>query len=260
MKIGQYIEIIKRVAITDLKLRYQGSVAGYLWTLMKPLFLFSVMYFVFTKFLKIGGNLPYYTVYLLLGIVLWSFFSEVTSICMGSIVNKGDLIKKVYFPRILLVFANSLSSFFVFLLNLIVVFAFMFFNKIDIHISALLLPLLLLELYIFSLGVSLLLASLYVKFRDISHIWEVLLQALFYGTPILYPLSLVPIQFAKYMMLNPVAQVIQDSRYILITTQTERANSVLGVYSFIPYVIPFLILPIGYFVFQKMSVKFAEEI
>lgn len=260
-RFNNYLNMVKEIAKTDLKLRYQGSFFGYLWTLLKPLFLFLVMYFVFTKFLRVGGNIPHYPIYLLLGIVIWTFFSEVTAICMGSIVGKGDLIRKVYFPRIILVISNSLTSFIVFILNLVIVFIFMAFNHIKINLNAVFFPVLLIELYVFCLGISLFLSSLYVKFRDIAHIWEVLLQALFYGSAILYPLSMVPKPFSEIISLNPLVQIIQDSRYLLISGQTSRVGNILpGYLGLVPYLLPFLIFLLGYLVFNKMSAKFAEEI
>jgi len=255
------LNIVKELAITDLKLRYQGSVGGYLWTLMKPLFLFTVLYIVFTKFLRIGSNIPFYAIYLLLGVVIWSFFAEVTSVCIGSIVGKGELIRKIYFPRILLVIANSLTSFIVFLLNLVIVFCFMLFLKVPLTANFLYFPLLILELYILVLGVSLLLSALYVRFRDIAPIWEVFLQAMFYATPILYPLSLVPQNIAKIMCLSPITQIIQGSRYVLVSNQTLTVNNFLSLpWILIPYILPIFMLILGYFVFNRMSAKFAEEI
>jgi len=257
-----YINMVREIALTDLKLKYQASVLGYMWSLLKPLLLFGVLYVVFTKFFKLGDAIPNYPVYLLLGIVIWTFFAEVTGVCMGSIVSKGAIIRKVYFPRIILVVANSLTSFFTFLLNLVTVFVFMSFARIFPPVqNYLFFALVIVELYVFVFGVSLILSSMYVKFRDIAHIWEVVLQALFYGTPILYLLSMIPPAYAKVICLSPVAQVIQDSRYLLITEQTERVTTVLpGYWAVIPYLLPFIILPVGLFMFNKMSAKFAEEV
>jgi ABC-2 type transport system permease protein len=258
---NNYNNLVREIALTDLKLKYQGSVLGYFWSLLKPLLLFAVMFLVFTKFFKLGTSIPYYPVYLLLGIVIWTFFAEVTSICMGSIVSKGPLIRKVYFPRILLVFSNSLTSFITFLLNLVAVFVFMFFMKVPITFNLLLFPVLIIELYIFALGVALILASLFVKYRDIAHIWEVFMQAFFYATPILYPLSFVPAPYNKIITLSPLAQIIQDSRFLLITNQTTRNVEVLGsALGWIPYVLPFIFLVFGYYLFDRMSAKFAEEV
>lgn len=261
LTINKYSNMVREIALTDLKLKYQGSVLGYLWSLVKPLMLFGVLYVVFTKFFRLGGDVPNYPVYLLLGVVMWTFFAEVTSVCMGSIVSKGSLIRKVYFPRILLVLANSSTSLITFLLNFVAVIIFVILSKITISLSVLWLLLVFLELYIFILGLSLILSALYVKFRDIAHIWEIFLQALFYATPILYPLSMVPAPYSKFLVLSPIAQMIQDARFVLITTETQRVTDVLIFpYFLVPYLMPPLLLFIGYFVFNKMSAKFAEEV
>ncbi len=261
LNINKYSNMVREIALTDLKLKYQGSVLGYLWSLVKPLMLFGVLYVVFTKFFRLGGEVPHYPVYLLLGVVIWTFFAEVTSVCMGSIVSKGSLIRKVYFPRILLVLANSSTSLITFLLNFLAVIIFIAFSKITIGLSVLWLVAIFIELYVFVLGLSLILSALYVKFRDIAHIWEIFLQALFYATPILYPLSMVPAPYSKFIALSPIAQMIQDARFVMVTTETQRVSDVLVFpYVLIPYILPPIFLLTGYFVFNKMSAKFAEEV
>jgi ABC-2 type transport system permease protein len=258
----KYNNLIKTLALTDFKLKYQGSVLGFLWSLFKPLFLFSVILIVFTKVFNLGNSVPFYPVYLLFGIVIWTFFIEATVSCLYSIVSKGDLIRKVYFPRIVLVFSNSFTAFLTLCSNLIIVVLFIiFFGATPLFENIIFVPFLLFELFIFVLGIGLLLGSLYVKFRDIAHIWEIGLQALFYATPILYPLSIVPSNLAKIVILSPLAQIIQDLRFILITRESQTAIGVLGwPLALIPYILPFVIFVVGVFVFEKMAAKFAEEI
>lgn len=256
-----YFGLIRELAVTDFKLKYQGSFFGYLWSLAKPLMFFGVLYIVFTRFFKIGASIPNYPVYLLLGIVLWSYFAESTIVSMSSIVSKGELIRKVYFPRIILTASSSITSVITLMLNLLAVFIFMIFSKIYLTTSSILFLVLLIEFFTLVLGASLILASLFVKFRDVSHIWEVCIQVLFYGTPIIYPLSIVPQKFAKIIMLSPLAQIIQDARSILITKEAITTFEVLQFpYNFIPYGLPFVIFIIGYFIFQKQAAKFAEEV
>ena len=229
MKISNIISrrnriLLRELVITDFKLRYQGSILGYIWSLLKPLLLFAILYVVFVKFLRFGGDIEHYPVYLLLGIVLWSFFSEATTQGMQAIVGRGDLIRKINFPKYIIVISGTLSALINLLLNLGVVLIFILLNGVDIRWSALLLPLNILELYVFSLSIAFLLSALYVKYRDIGHLWEVFLQGAFYATPILYPLSMVigqSVLAAKVLIvINPVAQVIQDARYNLISDQT----------------------------------------
>lgn len=254
------LNLVREIAITGFKLKYNGSIFGYLWSLMNPLFYFLILYVVFAKIFKIGGSVENYPLYLLIGITLWGFFIDTTSSCMTSIVGSGDLIRKVYFPRAILPIASSITSFISLLLNLIVVFGFVYYLNIDINVNVLLLPLILLEFYLLSLGVSFFLASLFVRFRDIGHIWALFVQALFYATPILYPISFIPDKSIKIVMISPIAQIIQDARSVLLSSNVETSGQILGSYWFIPYMLVIIICLSGYFVFNKMSAKFAEEV
>ena len=260
MKQLKYFDLIKELAITGFKLKYQGSFFGYLWSLMKPLFLFIILYFVFNYVFKLGRAIPNYPIYLLIGITMWGFFAETTSMCMNSIVGSGDLIRKVYFPRIILPIAMSLTSFLTLILNLVVVFGFMAYARVPLTINIFLLPLILIEFYVFTLGVSFFLASLFVKFRDLGPIWEVACQALFYATPILYSPALVPEKMLKLLMLSPLAQIIQASRAAILPTAVLTSSEVLGRYAILPFVIVVVVFVVGYMTLQKMSAKFAEEV
>lgn len=255
--------LLSELVRTDFKLRYQGSVLGYAWSLLRPLMLFLILYIVFAKFLKIGKGIPHYPVYLLLGIVIWNFFLEMTSQSLGSIVGRGDLIRKIRIPRWMIVFSSSISALINFFLNLLVVAVFIALNHVSFSVSVLLLPLIFLEVYIFSLGLSLFLSAAFVKFRDINYIWEVILQAGFYMTPILYPLALITnLNLQKIILLNPMAQAIQDARYLAITKQTVTPYSIFegGWYKFIPFAIVALALVGGLAYFRRESKYFAENI
>ena len=248
---------------TDFKLRYQGSVLGYGWSLLRPLLLFIILYIVFVRFLKLGADIPHFPVYLLLGIVIWNFFNEMTVQSLGSIVGRGDLIRKIRIPRWIIVLSSSISALINLFLNLLVVVVFMVINHVDLLRTTLWLPLILLEVYLFSLGVSLFLAAAFVKFRDINYIWEVILQGGFYLTPILYPLSRIPnLAFRKLILLNPMAQTIQDARYSTITHETITTHRIFdgGWYALIPFLIVVLALFIGITYFRKESKYFAENI
>src|SRR5665648_313668 len=131
------IILLKQLVITDFKLRYQGSALGYIWALLRPLFLFIVLFIVFDKFLRLGSTIPHYPVYLLLGIVLWSYFTEVTNLGMSSIVSKGDLLRKINFPKYVIVLAGSFSAFINLMINFVVISFFMMFNGIELHWHAL---------------------------------------------------------------------------------------------------------------------------
>ena len=251
--------------ITDFKLRYKGSVLGYVWTLLRPLALFIILYVVFVNFLKVGADIPHFAVYLLVGIVLWNYFIEVTNNGLSAIVGKGDLMRKLAFPRYVVVVAGSFSALINLAINLVVVGAFMILNGITIGWSALWVLPLVIELFVFALSIAFLLSALYVKYRDINYIWEVVLQAGFYATPILYPISIVvskSMWAAKIMLLNPVAQVIQDVRASLITPETTTLYTLFQHKSayLIPLAIVTVLLIVSVMYFRKKSPGFAEEI
>ena len=222
------IILLKQLVKTDFKLRYQNSVLGYLWSLLRPLALFAILYVIFVKFLKVGSGIPHYPIYLLLGIVLWNFFAEVTTSSVGAIVSKGDIMRKINFPRYVIVLSGSFSALINLFLNLIVVGVFMIIAGVTLRPVAILAPLLIVELFVFSLAIAFFLSAAFVRFRDISYIWEVIMQGAFYATPILYPISLIPVNAAKILLLNPVAQIIQDLRFVLITDQTKTIGQLYG--------------------------------
>jgi len=259
------IILLKQLVKTDFKIRYQGSALGYIWTLLRPLALFAILYVVFVKFLRIGDQVPYFAVYLLLGIVFWNFFVEVTTGSVSAIVGKGDLMRKLAFPRYVIIVAGSFSAFINLLINMLVVFFFMFLSGVPWRVNGFLIVFPLAELFIFSLSVGLLLSALYVRFRDINYIWEVALQAGFYATPILYPISIVmamSLPAAKLLMLNPMAQMIQDARSFLVTEQTQTISTIYGNQwiRLIPVTIVLFTAVVAVRYFRKRSPYFAEEV
>lgn len=255
--------ILKELVKTDFKMRYQGSLMGYVWSVLKPLMLFAVMYVVFGEFLKLGEGVPHFPVSLLLGTVLWGFFTETTNLSMSSIVNKGDLIRKLSFPKDIIVISIAMNAFINLIINLIIVLIFSVINGVDVSPYFFLAPLLILELFLFTLGCSFILATVYIKFRDISPIWEVVLQVLMYMTPIIYPISMVigrsPL-IAKMLMLSPIAQIIQDIRYLLISQENQTVWMIIDnkFLILLPYVLSILVFIFGYYIFNKSSKKFAE--
>lgn len=255
--------LVSELVRTDFKLRYQGSVLGYAWSLLRPLLLFVILYIVFVKFLKLGSSIPHFPVYLLLGIVMWNFFLELTVQGLGSIVGRGDLIRKIRIPRWTIVLSSSFSALINFGLNLIVIAVFMAISEVPLSLSMLWLPLIFIEVYLFALGISLILSAAFVKFRDVSYIWEVALQAGFYMTPILYPLALITnVTLQKLILLNPMAQTIQAARYSAISHETLTAAKVFdgGWYQVIPFIIVAVTLAFGLWYFRKESKYFAENI
>jgi ABC-2 type transport system permease protein len=255
--------LLRELVKTDFKLRYQGSVLGYLWSLLRPLALFLILYLVFAKFLKFGGTIPHYPVYLLLGIMLWNYFVEVTSGGVGAIVAKGDLLRKLNFPKYIIIIAGSIGALINLVINFVVLGVFMLLSGANVSPAIVyVLPLVLLQLFLLSIGLSFLLSALYVKFRDVNYIWEVILQAAFYATPILYPISLIPHAAAKILMMNPVAQIIQDARYVLITPQSETVSSLFSssLWHALPVVLTLVVVVISALYFRSRSKHFAEEV
>lgn len=250
------------MVISDFKLRYQNSVLGYIWSLLRPLMMFGVLYIVFTKIIKVGGNIPHYPSYLLLGLVLWTFFVEATMAGMNSIVGRGDMIRKVSIPKYIIVISATLSAFVNFCLNMVVVLVFMIIGGVQFRWNIIFAPLFIIELMVFCFGVSMLLSALFVKFRDIGHIWEVALQVLFYATPIIYALQIVPKRLVKLVSLNPLAQIFQDMRSVMITPQTmttkQAFSSELG--RLLPFLIVVVVCLVGAWYFRRNSKNFAEEL
>lgn len=259
------IILLTELVKTDFKLRYQGSFLGYVWSLLRPLFMFIILYLVFGIFLKAGTDVPHFPVYLLLGILLWNYFAEVTNNSVGSIVGKGDLLRKISFPKYVIVLAGSLSALINLGINFLVLGLFMLIAGVDMSWSVLFLPLVLLELFILALGVSFLLSSLYVRFRDLNYIWEIFMQAAFYLTPILYSLTFVTgksLTVAKLQLLTPMGQIIQDARYVLVTPQTITYEQLFqtGWYRLIPIFATIAFACLAAWYFRRQSPKFAEEV
>lgn len=255
--------LLAELVRTDFKLRYQGSVLGYAWSLLRPLLLFTILYIVFVKFLKIGNGVPHYPVYLLLGIIMWNFFLELTVQGLASVVGRGDLIRKIRIPRWIIVLSSSIGALINVLLNFIVLAVIMVINHVDVTSSIALLPVLVIEVYLFALGISLFLSAAFVKYRDVSYIWEVVLQAGFYFTPILYPLTLISnLTLKKIILLNPMAQAVQDARYSLVTHHEPTVWRIFdhGPYAYIPVAIVVVVLIVGVLYFKSQADTFAENI
>jgi ABC-2 type transport system permease protein len=258
--------LLRQMVITDFKLRYQGSALGYVWSLLRPLLLFVILYIVFGKFLRIGDGVPHYPVYLLTGIVLWSFFAEITNNGVAAIVNRGDLIRKLNFPKFVIILSTAFSALINLGLNLIVIGFFLYISKVDIGWSALIWsPLLILEIFVFGISLAFILSALFVRLRDVNYIWEVLMQAMFYATPIIYPITLVSERWpevAKLLLLNPVAQAIQDVRYVAITPTTQTLTDLTSNIwlALSPFVLVATLAAVAVVFFKKRSPTFAEEV
>jgi ABC-type polysaccharide/polyol phosphate export permease len=246
--------LVKELAFTDFKLRYNNSVLGYLWSLLNPLLMFAVLYIVFSIFMRFEGVI-HYQLYLLLGIILWTYFSEATNNGMQSLQFKSSLISKINFPKWIIIVSSNITSMLTLFLNLIIFTLFFIFSGVKVAWTMPLFLFYLLVLIIFTFSVSLILSAFYLKFRDLMHIWGVILQIGFWMTPIIYPIAMIPENVKQILFLNPMARIIIDSRAVLIydSIPTLRHNLIT-----VAIVIVFLI--IGLLVFKMRSTKFAEEI
>ncbi len=253
--------ILSELVRTDFKVRYQGSILGYAWSLLRPLLLFATLYVIFVYVIPLGKGVEHFPVYLLTGVILWSFFIESTSQGLLSIVNRGDLLRKINIPRYLVVVSSSVLALINLMLSMVVLLVFALLNGVVPNIGWLMIIPLVCELFVLSLGASFLLSSLYVRYRDIAYIWEVFLQIGFYASAIIYPLSSVASDIRKWFFINPIVQIIQDARYFMATKSSITLWSTVGqVRMFIPFVIITIVVLIGAIVFRRRSKSFAEEI
>lgn len=262
--VRRHLNLVRELAVTQFQLRYTGSALGYLWSLLKPALLFGLMYVIFVDLFHVGDTTPYFAIQLLLGIVLWTFFSECTAFSMQSIAGTGHLIRKAYFPRWIMVMAASLTSIFTFLINLaLVIIVAILSRQIDLGLRIVWILPLLLELYLLALGISLFLAALYVQFRDVGHLWEVVSQVMFYGSAVVYPLSILGHRYPaalKIAACNPVAQIIEDMRHVVVTPQAPWTVDYLGGLYLVPLGITALAVIVGALTFRRLSPHFAENL
>jgi len=253
MWVIEYRELIRILTISDLKIKYQSSVLGFAWSLLNPLLLMLVLYFVFSRaFTTAQDN---FALYLLVGIVTWRFLNNGTSSSIRSIVGRASLVTKVFIPRQVLVLSTVLSSFISSLLEFLVLFCLLVFFGVDLSFNLLLFPLVTAVYFVMVYGVSLALASLYVYYRDLDQMWEVLLQLGFFLSPVVYPITAVPEEYLKLYMLNPVTVVMQINREILLYAQTAPASSLLFI-----ALTAVLILAAGSAIFNRLERRFAEEL
>jgi len=257
--------LARTLAVSDFKLRFFGSALGYLWQLVRPLLLFGVLYVVFTEIVRLGGDVELYPVALLLGVVVFTFFSEATGGAVTSLLDREALIRKVEFPRLAVPLATVLTALFNVTLNLVAVVVFLLLAGGEVRLSWLELPLLVAALAVFTAGVSMLLSALFVRYRDVKPIWEVALQLLFYGTPIFYPIAVVIDRSeiaAKLMMLNPFAAILQQSRHALIAPSHPSVPEVLGSDWLVlaPVALGAAVVVLGYGVFSRRAPRIAEQL
>jgi ABC-2 type transport system permease protein len=250
------------LAATDFKLRFFGSVLGYVWTLMRPLLLFGVIYIVFTQIVRFGEGVENYPVYLLASIVLFTFFSETTTRGVTALVERENLLRKMRFPRLVIPLAVALAALFNLAANLVAVMVFVLASGIEPRLDWIQLPLLIAVLIVLGTGVTMLLSALYVRYRDMEPIWEVTLQLLFYGSPVLYVATAIPENVREFAAMNPIATVLTQMRHALIDADAPTAVDVLGGWPrlAIPLAIVAIVFALGLWVFAREAPRIAENL
>jgi ABC-2 type transport system permease protein len=259
----RFLHLTWTLAVTDFKLRFFGSILGYVWQLMRPLMLFAVLYFVFSEFVKIGQQAENFAVVLLLGIVTFTFFADATSGAISSLVDRENLVRKIHFPRMVVPLAVVLTAFFNFCVNLVAVGIFAVANGVEPRLSWLQFPLLILALGIWAVGIAMLLSSLYVRARDVHPIWEVATQAMFYASPVIYPIEAIPKpEWGHLVMLNPLAVIIQQNRHAVIDPGAPTATAAMGAtwHIVVPIGLMLVSIVVGFWIFNRQAPKIAEQI
>jgi len=247
-----YRELISNLVRTNLKLRYKNSALGFLWSFLNPLAMSAVLIFVFMHVFKF--QVANYPAYLITGIIAWRFFAS-TSYTLSSIRSNAHIIKKIYFPREILIFSACLLSFIVSLLEFSVLFVILIFLGVKFSPYAILLPLFLFILFLMIYGISLAIASLSVFYRDLEHMWEILLQVGFYSAPIVYPGDILPPEYYNILLINPMSHFVIAIRHVLIFSEPPAFGSLLGMSAF-----TLLALIAGHLIFRKYSPRFGEAL
>ena len=259
-------QLSRLLAVTDFKLRFFGSVLGYLWQLMRPLMLFGVLYVVFSVFFEAGADVPYYPVSLLLGIVLFGFFGEATGGSVRALVERENLVRKIDFPRMAVPLSRVLMALMNLSLNLVPVLIFCLAAGAMPRWSWLALPFIVAFLALLSLGLAMALSTLFVQYRDVEPIWDVVTQVLFYASPILYTLQIVQDKAGTTVMnllaMNPFTAVMQEARHALLGPGHLSAAQAAGGTArlLVPLGITLALLAFGFWLFNRRAPRIAEDL
>lgn len=252
-----YKELIWTLAKTDFKLRYHGSVLGYVWALLKPLLMFLILNFVFSSiFNPRNTGTEFFSLQLITAIMLFNFFSEGTSAGMNSLMNKSTLVTKIFVPRWTIILASTINSSLIYLMNLIIIAVFFIYYKYIPSIEAVgMFFLFIILTYMLILVFSFAAAPLYVKFRDLSQIWEVAVSAMFYASPIVYPLDILPTWTHPIILLNPIAFIIHFTKRSLVENHYPEVSQMATFIGLLA-----IVAVISFLIYRKLEKKIAEEI
>lgn len=259
---GRFFELLMLISVTEFRRAYFGTVLGYLWSLLRPLMLFAILLVVFTQVFRIGSEVEAYPVLLLFNIVVFGFFQESTSAAVHSIVNQQSIVQKTQIPRLVIPLAVVLTALFNLGVNLIAVFVFILAYGVDPQLTWLYMPVIVAVLFILTVAVSMIVSSLFVRFRDVGIIWSVAVTALFYGTPVLYPFGKVPDGFRDVVQANPLTPIFQQARHWIIDpgapSTVEAAGGVSGLIA--PTAIFLAVCALAVWVFGREAPRIAEEL
>ena len=258
----RFLDLLILISVADFKKTYFGTVLGYFWSLLRPLALFAVLLFVFTRVFRIGAEVEFYPVLLLFNIVMISFFQEATMASVVSVVNQESVVRKTHFPRLVIPLATVLTGLFNFASNLVAVAIFIIAFGVPLTWTWLLYPFVVIALFVLTLASAMLLSSLYVRFRDVGIIWSVAVTAIFYGTPVLYPLEKVPEQYVKWLLLNPLTPIFVQARHWVIDPSAPTAVQAAGGWlQLMPSIHIFVaICVLAVWVFKREAPRIAEEL
>ena len=251
------------IGLTEYRLTYFGSALGYLWSLMRPLMLFGVLYVVFTQVVNFGDDIVNYPMLLLFNIVLFNFFADASSRAVTSVVEREAIVRKMSFPGMVIPFARVLSGGLNLGVSLVAVFIFLLGYGVNPRWTWLLLPLLLVPLVLLTLAVAMLLSALFVRFRDVGPIWAVISSALFYGSPVLYAIDKVPDDYRQVLMLvNPLADILEQGRRWVIDPNAEGAVAAAGggAWILVPVAVGLAVCALGVWVFNHEAPRIAERL
>jgi ABC-type polysaccharide/polyol phosphate transport system ATPase subunit/ABC-type polysaccharide/polyol phosphate export permease len=257
-----FFYVTATLSASEFKLRYFGSFLGYLWTFLRPMIAFGVLYVVFTEIFKFGGDVPHFALMLLLGIVLHTFFADATMSALGSLVQRESLLRKVAFPRAAIPIAVSMTAAANLGLGILVVLALAMLDGVEPRASWLLIFPLLAYLLLFAASIAVLISVLFVRYRDVQPMWEVTIQLLFWATPIIYVISFVPPRFRDIVMSNPLAVVVQQARHSLIDPREPSAAMALGSRAelLVPIGVVGLVALVSLVVYRRLASRIAEEL
>lgn len=255
-------DLLYLIAVTEFKRHYLGTVLGYLWSLARPLMLFAVLLVVFTEAFDLGDTVRHYPVLLLFNIVLFGLFQDATTQAVGSIVSQEAVVRKTQFPRIVIPLAVVLTSVFNFAVNLIVVLGFVLVAGISPRWTWLLFPVIVAVLVVLTTATSMTLSALYPRFRDTAIIWSVTVTALFYATPVLYPLEMVSETLARVLSMNPLSPLFELARKWVIDPDAPGPAAAAGgaEWLLVPAVIFAAICVVAVWVFDREAPRIAEEL